>query len=196
MANRYGGMSVKVRWIMEIRTTISNPFLTLFYTLFHSGGLFGDEWEEHVDTSPWWNHQHYDPPKLPKKKKPKKPKTEEPSPIKDIPEYVEPPRPPKLGKTGIRCRGVWIDLREDEDGCWLKTPYYIGVKADSLHADTECVHRCHTMNDVLSAAAVGLLFSNEISATQFVQQMRVQNEMLNEQVEMLARGENNRCADW
>ena len=166
---------------------ISNPFLALFYTLF--GGFSGYEPIEHVDTSPWFRHNPPEPRKPRKKKKKSKP-----AETKDRPEAIK-PIPPKLGKTGIRCRGVWIDLREDEDGCWLQTPYYIGIKADSFHADTQAVHRCQTMNDVLSAAAVGLLFPNEIAALQFAQQLRIQSEMLNEQVEMLAQGEKNICAD-
>lgn len=166
----------------------TNIFQWLAYTLFHSGGLF-DDWEEHVNTSPWLRPHSYESPKPPKKKKSKKKSAKiEPYPVKDRPAQIVPPTPPKLGRTGIRCRGVWIDLREDEDECWLRTPYYVSVSADSLHADTTCVHRCQTMNDVLSASAVGLLFPDEISATQFVQQLRIQNEMLNEQVEMLIRG--------
>lgn len=79
----------------------------------------------------------------------------------------------------IKCRGVVIDLSEDEDGCWLKVPYYVGVKASSRRVDNLCVHPCHTMNDVWSAANVGLLFPDEVSAMEFIRRLQVENDYLN-----------------
>lgn len=84
-------------------------------------------------------------------------------------------------KEGIYCRGVWISLKEDLDGCWVQTPYYVGIKADSFHSDTEGVHRCQTMNDVESAASLGLLFPDEISARLFVMRLQDENEQLNKE---------------
>lgn len=82
-------------------------------------------------------------------------------------------------KQRIKCRGVWIDLSEDADGCWLQTPYYVGVKADSFTVDRLCVHPCHTMNDVWSAANAGLLFPDEPSAITFIKKLQAENDYLN-----------------
>lgn len=81
---------------------------------------------------------------------------------------------------GVMCRGKWIDLTEDEEGCWLQTPFYVSIHADSFHPDVEGVHRCATMNDVESAAALGLLFPDELSARTFILELQNQNEKLNE----------------
>lgn len=84
---------------------------------------------------------------------------------------------------GIMCRGVWIDLSEDEDGCWLNTPYYVSIHSDSLLSDAEGIHRCKTMNDVTSAAALGLLFPDRIGALSFLTRLQQENELLNKEAE-------------
>lgn len=84
---------------------------------------------------------------------------------------------------GVMCRGRWIDLSEDEDGCWLQTPFYVSIHCDSFNCDVEGIHRCVTMNDVNSAAALGLLFPDELSARMFILELQRQNEELNKEAE-------------
>lgn len=148
---------------------ISNPLLALFYV------LLGANYEPvgYVDTSPWF-HNNYNRSPEPDKPKEKKKKSKADKRLKTEYEPVK-----SRSREGIQCRGVWIDLSEDADGCWLKTPYYIGVKADSFHVDTQCVHRCITMNDVRSAANAGLLFPDETSATLFLMKLQQENDRLN-----------------
>lgn len=154
-------------------------FQWLAYTVHHTGGLLEDDWDEHVDTSPWFGRDRYGSSNS--EDEPKKHKTRPKTHLSEPTE--EPVKDKDHSNKGIMCRGVWIDLSEDEDGCWINTPYYVSIKADSFHPDTEGIHRCQTMNDVNSAAALGLLFPTRIGALSFITNLQQQNELLNKEAE-------------
>lgn len=150
-------------------------FQRLAYVLHHEGGLLEDPWDEMIPTgdSSWPTPEHKP---LRRTATKSDPASQPVQPVKD-----------KQSSKGVRCRGVWIDLTEDEEGCWLNTPYYVSIHADSLLSDVEGIHRCKTMNDVTSAAALGLLFPDRMQALLFVNRLQYENEMLNNEVEKNVR---------